>query len=552
MTQRALPKSADLALMMIGAVIALSALLMATSELTAMLVAHHWLALRDGPAVTAARVLMHLTNPPSAFDAAATSPIVYWAVTAAVGILLATGSAFVRAMFRRHLSTPSRGMATPRDLGRELRGPGLALGRDVATHRPLRSRYEDSHLVIAPPRAGKTSSVVIPNLIDFPGAAIATSTRSEVYLLTAHHRPGPVYLFDPTQFVVDAPRIGFDPIQGCADPLTAILVSRAFVYASHAGRGVANADYWTGQASKLLRCLFLAAACSGGDIRCVLGWLGDADTHEVARVLHNAGTAPTWIRDWSAIKGTPPRERASIYNSARHAMECFADPRVVEACCPRPGEGIDFARVLKERATVYVAADSRSQETIAALIAALVERLVDVARRTAARAPGGRLSVPLGLFLDEAPQIAPIPSLPAIMADGGGTGITTLVVLQSLSQARHRWGDHAADVIWNAATAKLILGGIAEHEDLERISRLCGELDEPTRSINRDGQHSSETIGTRRVRALEPASLRQLQSGEALLLYRRLRPIRTRLHPWWEGPYAKEISIHLKRSEQVP
>ncbi len=65
------------------------------------------------------------------------------------------------------------------------------------------------------------------------------------------------------------------------------------------------------------------------------------------------------------------------------------------------------------------------------------------------------------------------------MAEGGGSGITTLAVLQSLAQARHRWGEHAADAIWDAATVKLVLGGLAKMRDLDDVSRLLGDIDEP-------------------------------------------------------------------------
>ena len=37
------------------------------------------------------------------------------------------------------------------------------------------------------------------------------------------------------------------------------------------------------------------------------------------------------------------------------------------------------------------------------------------------------------------------------LTEGGGTGITTMPVLQSLSQARDRWGDHAEGAIWDAS-----------------------------------------------------------------------------------------------------
>jgi len=104
--------------------------------------------------------------------------------------------------------------------------------------------------------------------------------------------------------------------------------------------------------------------------------------------------------------------------------------------------------------------------------------VIDTARTLAAAQPGGRLDPPL-LLLDEAANIAPIPSLPNLMSDGGGTGITTVTVLQSLAQARARWGDAGADAMWDASTTKVILGGLAHADDLQRISRLAGDIDVP-------------------------------------------------------------------------
>ena len=56
------------------------------------------------------------------------------------------------------------------------------------------------------------------------------------------------------------------------------------------------------------------------------------------------------------------------------------------------------------------------------------------------------------------------------MAEGGGAGITTMPVLQSLAQARHRWGEHAADAIWDAASVKIVLGGLAKMRDLDDVA----------------------------------------------------------------------------------
>ena len=80
-----------------------------------------------------------------------------------------------------------------------------------------------------------------------------------------------------------------------------------------------------------------------------------------------------------------------------------------------------------------------------------------------------------------------------------------MAVLQSLAQARHRWGEHAADAIWDAATVKVVLGGLAQRRDLDDVTRLAGEIDEPipTHTRGRRGERSSST-SLRQVPVLPP------------------------------------------------
>ncbi|MGH9073110.1 MAG: TraM recognition domain-containing protein [Acidimicrobiales bacterium] len=53
------------------------------------------------------------------------------------------------------------------------------------------------------------------------------------------------------------------------------------------------------------------------------------------------------------------------------------------------------------------------------------------------------------MVLDEGTNY-PLPSLPSLISEGGGSGITTLAVLQFLAQARDRWGREAAQAIWDS------------------------------------------------------------------------------------------------------
>ena len=541
----------------------------ATAELLGYALAHRWPALPGGPFAAGLSILQHPTSPAIAWPPGergqAPGPLLYWATLCLlVGCGVAAALRWKRGGDGRSAHMP--GHASARDVKREFatsratrRGraaaptvPAIDLGIDRATGRTIYGRTEDSYLALGPPRCGKTSSLLIPNLAVWPAAAVVTSTRAELAEHTWFLRPGGAFLFDPTGFahIPGLATIKWSPVAGCGDPLVALLRARAFVNASPAGRGVTNGDYWSGAAITVLRCLLHAAAIADHDIRTVQRWLNDPDSTEPAAILIGSIVAPTWAAEWEGIRTTPARERGSIYNSTRRALDALADPRVVASCCPARGEGLDFARLIEQRSTLYIVGDSRSQEAIAPLVSALVESLIDLARR---RTPtmSTRVGPPvpiLGLFLDEAAQIAPIPSLPSVLADGGGSGITTIVVLQSLSQARHRWGVHAADSMWNASTAKIIFGGLAEDNDLERISRLCGEHEQETRSISRGTGHSSETVGTRTARVIDGAELRQMPPGEVLLLYRRLRPVRARLTPWWKRSCAERIRAGHERS----
>ena len=75
---------------------------------------------------------------------------------------------------------------------------------------------------------------------------------------------------------------------------------------------------------------------------------------------------------------------------------------------------------------------------------------------------GGRLDPPLGLILDELANMFVWPALPTVLSDGGGIGIFTQVVFQSMSQAATVWSESEAQTIWNSAIVKVLLGGGAE------------------------------------------------------------------------------------------
>lgn len=138
------------------------------------------------------------------------------------------------------------------------------------------------------------------------------------------------------------------------------------------------------------------------------------------------------------------------------------------------------------------------------------------------------------------------------MAEGGGTGITTLPVLQSLAQARDKWSDHQAGAIWDAAIVKLILGGASNSRDLQDLTTLIGERDEYTDSVTL-GDHGtrSNQRSVRRVPILPRDRIRTLPFGTGVTLLRSAPPIITDLAAWPTRPDAEALKRDRARLEQL-
>src|SRR5690606_25077371 len=162
------------------------------------------------------------------------------------------------------------------------------------------------------------------------------------------------------------------------------------------------------------------------------------------------------------------------------------------------------------------------------------------------------LDPPVLLALDEVGNLAPLPSLPTLMAEGGGTGITTMPVLQSLAQAREKWSENAAGAIWDASIVKIVLGGASNSKDLADLSTLIGERDEITDSttIGDMGSRSAQR-SIRRVPIMPPDTIRTLPFGTSLVLLRAAPPIVTRMRTWTDRPDSARLRADRMSIEEL-
>jgi type IV secretory pathway TraG/TraD family ATPase VirD4 len=513
-----------------------------------------------GDVFSGARALAHPTSPADAWDVAAPGPAVYWAVTAValaagVGIALAVRRVFAPTGSGRVDVFRLPGTASKRDIrhacspravrrrGRQLRPSIIKPAAGDVGFRIGRARgvqawtsVEDSVVVLGPARSGKDLHLVVNVILDAPGAVIATSTRPDniAQTIDARRNLGPVAVFDPQHLAGDI-QVGlrWSLTRGCDQPMTAMI--RAAGLAAGTGKGAEDGSFWQGQTEAALRALLMAAALDHRGAADLYRWsLTPAAVQDAIAILDTHPRAPAgWATALNAVADSDPRQRDSVWLGVRQSLAALGDPDVLAAVTPGTGEQFDPEAFIRQCGTLYLVGTATGAGAAANLVAAFIEDIVETARHLAAALPGARLDPPIMVMLNEIGNLAPLPSLPTLMSEGGGTGICTWAILQSLAQARHKWGEQAASTVWDASTTKIILGGGGNAGDLRDLTSLIGERDETTWAENRahDGTRSRSS-SLRRIPILDSGRLRTLPFGVAVLLLRSVPPAIIRMRRW--------------------
>jgi type IV secretion system protein VirD4 len=431
---------------------------------------------------------------------------------------------------------------------------GFYLGRDRRSRHDLYASVEDVCMVLAPPRQGKDVHFCAPFTIDAPGPCIVTSTRSDAFTNTYAQRAklGKVYVFDPNNMTYWPERLRWSPVRGCQDPIVASRRAAALVI----GAGleiVGEAAFYVAKAVTVLRCFLHAASFVDKTIHDVHMWLHDQTNPEPVEILAQAEkqglAAPGWAHTLGGVSfGMQPGQRGDIFANASVGLDCFADPEVVAACSPGPYEAFDIRDFLSGRNTLYVLGKEQKNGGVAPVVTAMMEDMFEGARKVATMMPGSRLDPPLTVELNEAAHIAPLPSLPGYMGDSGGFSIALHVYLQSLSQAREKWGEHGAMVMWDNAAIRVVMGGAGNVDDLEHISKLIGERDDQRTNLLGLGP---ATWAGQPKRVLAAKEIRTLKFGTALVVARSTRPVEATLTPWWKRPDGDKIAAGKAETEQA-
>ncbi|WP_326581757.1 TraM recognition domain-containing protein (plasmid) [Actinacidiphila glaucinigra] len=418
-------------------------------------------------------------------------------------------------------------------------------GTAIPTGVKLYVPFEETALIIAPPREGKTSQLIIPWILDFPGSVLATSSKTDVLYATARSREkyGPVMVLDPTGLSGWPLQLQWSLVDGCQDFTVARKRAETLTATTKSDEGTKNGGYFVMNAQMLLTCWLHAAALEDLSAMDILRWATAPTERQPVDILARHGQ-PNLARALAAQHAAAPEERSASWRTAEQSVLALYDQKVagIFGHSASDSENFSITEWLTKGGTLFLIGEEEEGSSLAPIMAAFSRAILDTAKVIAARKPNGRLDPPFALFGDELANVAPLPQIPSLMSVSGSQNIFMAAVLQNLAQAEERWGQIGVRKMFAAATVKIILGGVSDEQELKSYSALAGEFEEDTESISDDGDRASVSVSTRRRAVLEPGDIRQIKEREGLVVHRRTPVTRVKFERIHEGPRAKEIA----------
>lgn len=413
-------------------------------------------------------------------------------------------------------------------LGRTGRGPGA---EDLIHDGP------EHVLVSAPTRSGKGVSLVIPNLLTWPGSAVVLDIKRENHAATAGWRAKggqTIHLFDP--LALDGRTSRFNPL-GHVDRTDAIAVIDELqrLAALLLPLSETSEPFW----SEAARTAFigvggLIAADPAHDF--AIGPIHQALTLASARpalldrlkALEAQGLrpAPAAVLALKDICAASDNTFASVRQTLSARLGLWLNPRVDAATrC----SDFTLETLLNGRTTLYLAASPESLPRLAPLYSLIFQQLID---QVARRPPGA--SAPLLLLLDEFTRLGAMPALADAFAWIAGYGVRLMPVIQSPAQLHHIYGASGARSILANCGVEVVFAprDIAEAEGLSaRLGSQTWPVDSQSRPLGLAPGHPSRTRSLQRrplrlpqeLITLDPDALIVLKSGLAPVLGRKLR-----------------------------
>ncbi len=202
-----------------------------------------------------------------------------------------------------------------------------------------------------------------------------------------------------------------------------------------------------------------------------------------------------------------------------------------------------------EKKTVMYLIMSDTNKTFNFILALLQSQMFNIFCEGADDKHGGELPVPVRFILDEFANIGQIPNFEVLISTIRSRGVSASIILQSKSQLKALYKDHA-DTIINNCDSKVFLGS-SESTSLKELSEQLGK--ETIDMFNTtDTKGMSPTYGVTYQKTgkelMSPDEIAVMNRGECIFQLTGVRPFKSKKYDITKHPRYKELSDYNKKN----
>jgi len=347
--------------------------------------------------------------------------------------------------------------------------PHARRGRIVAGHgthtgRLLAAGERISACAFGPTGSGKTLYFVVPNVLEWPGPAVISTTRGPDlnHMIDRRAALGPVWIVAPAG-VKDRQTACWSPVDYAGDELPAWRMADWLAQASGMGDD-RRAKPWISEASSAIGGLLLAANTTGGGTEQFIEWAqaGRHAAETVRATLITAGHGHV-AREYGKTWQLHPDGIGSVEFTLHGLTKAYRDPQI-RASAARS----DFtaAELLERNGTLFIVDPPTDADDFAPMFTALIASVIHAAEKTYEQT-GRALDPHLGLFLDEAGNVFRYPGLGRLLSNCRDMGIVPVTIWHDLAQLENLYGQAEARTILSQSKLRLLLPGCADITTLD-------------------------------------------------------------------------------------
>lgn len=390
---------------------------------------------------------------------------------------------------------------------------GLEFGIDRDTGKPIRVAVEGNILSVAPPRRGKTSGLMIPNLLAadknaWNGPAVVIDPKAEAFLAVAERRRAMhrhVRCLDPMNLCGGTDR--WNPVAGL-DPANIVYLQRVARTLLPPAISEENA-YFQNRAVDATVAAFLAAHSIGNPTPLAVSNLLSSPERLAEALEDIEGTTAARVRELLKMEA---KTRDPILSTAQQSFQWCDDKRLQDLTSEST---FSLADLCKGDTDLFISVPTEDLESLAPFLRWLLTDLFVTIRRN-------RVSERLIIFVDETRTLGKCRELITAAGELPGHGASLWTFWQDRSQIISVNSEHdAATLLRSAEFVTVSDPAMVDPDEREYWSRALSDFTvlEETKVNDKtaQGQHTSSSQAPRAARLMTTEELGRLPSSELIL-----------------------------------